>query len=208
MTRTDIRNITKRLFKSGGKRNLELIETHERSPKIVNAIIEIPKGTSAKYEYVADLDTFQLDRCLPSSMQYPCSYGFIPSTLAEDDDPLDILVYNDIPLERGTLVKCNVIGVLDMEDDSGRDWKILGAPTSHVRNYRSLKDIDPMFIKVASNFFKHYKDLNDKFVQVNDWHGKQKAQEIVKQCTSRYKPSKKLHEFLYHHDLSPDKLIY
>ncbi len=168
-------------------RNLELIEVHKDYPKIVNAVIEIPKGTSAKYEYVPELDTFQLDRCLPSSMQYPCSYGFVPSTLAEDSDPLDILVYNDIPIDRGTIVECNVIGVLDMEDDSGRDWKILGAPTTHVKNYRSLKDVDPMFTKVSSYFFKHYKDLNNKFVQVNDWHGKQKAFEIVKQCVNRHK---------------------
>ena len=87
---------------------------HESSPKVINAIVEIPKDTSAKYEYNADLDTFQLDRCLPSSMKYPCSYGFVPSTLAEDDDPLDILIYNNVPIERGTIVECNVIGALDM----------------------------------------------------------------------------------------------
>jgi len=180
-------NIVKALFDGSHSRNLELIETHPDSPKIVNAIVEIPKGTAAKYEYNPDLDLFQLDRCLPSSMMYPCSYGFIPSTFAEDNDPLDILVYNDVPIERGTLVECNVIGVLDMKDSDGRDWKILGTPTSHVRNYRSIKDIDPMFIKVASYFFKHYKDLNNKFVEVNDWHGKQKAHDIIKECYERFK---------------------
>ena len=188
MYKRDINNITRRAFESKKRRNLELVEVHKDTPKIINAIVEIPKGTAAKYEYNPELDMFQLDRCLPSSMQYPCSYGFVPSTLAEDGDPLDILIYNDTPIQRETLVECNVIGVLDMEDDSGRDWKILGAPTSHIKNYRSLKDIDPMFFKVASNFFKHYKDLNDKFVQVNDWHGKQKAQEIIKQCTARFNP--------------------
>ena len=168
MTKKDIRNITRHLFESNTQRNLELIETHEGSPKIVNAIVEIPKGTSAKYEYNAKLDTFQLDRCLPSSMQYPC------------------LVYNDTPIDRGTLVECNIVGALDMKDSGGRDWKILGTPTSHVRNYRSLKDIDPMFIKIASNFFKHYKDLNNSYVEVGDWHGKQKAYEIIKQCGERF----------------------
>tara|TARA_R100000664_G_C2753992_1_gene141494 strand:+ start:658 stop:1182 length:525 start_codon:yes stop_codon:yes gene_type:complete len=167
-------------------RNLELIEPHKQSPQIVNAIVEIPKGTSAKYEYNPKIDTFQLDRCLPSSMVYPCSYGFIPSTLAEDADPLDILIYNETPINRGTLVECNIIGALDMTDSGGRDWKILGAPTSHVRNYRSLKDIDPMFIKIASYFFKHYKDLNNSFVEVGEWHGKSVAQTVLKQCYRRH----------------------
>tara|TARA_R100001510_G_C7648848_1_gene206231 strand:- start:1369 stop:1971 length:603 start_codon:yes stop_codon:yes gene_type:complete len=195
--RKDIRNITKRLFESSSHRNLELIEVNESSPKIVNAIVEIPKGTSAKYEYNAELDTFQLDRCLPSSMKYPCSYGFVPSTLAEDDDPLDILIYNETPIDRGTLVECNVIGVLDMKDSGGQDWKILGTPISHVRKYRSIKDIDPMFIKVASYFFKHYKDLNNKFVEVGEWYGKQKAFDIIKECCDRFKPEESLEELTF-----------
>tara|TARA_R100000152_G_C6699445_1_gene129278 strand:- start:50 stop:649 length:600 start_codon:yes stop_codon:yes gene_type:complete len=194
--RDRLSEITRRLFESNTHRNLELIEINESSPKVVNAIVEIPKGTSAKYEYNAKLDTFQLDRCLPSSMQYPCSYGFIPSTLAEDNDPLDILIYNDTPIDRGTLVECNIIGALDMTDSGGRDWKILGTPTSHVRNYRSLKDIDPMFIKVASYFFKHYKDLNNSYVEVGDWHSKQKAYEIIKQCCNRFEPQKTLDEYI------------
>jgi len=170
-------------------RNLELIEINKGSPKVINTVVEIPKGTSAKYEYVPELDTFQLDRCLPSSMKYPCSYGFVPSTLAEDGDPLDVLIYNDTPIDRGTLVECNVIGVLDMKDSGGQDWKILGTPTSHVRDYRSLKDIDPMFIKVASYFFKHYKDLNNKYVEVGEWYGKQKAYNIIKECYLRFQPA-------------------
>tara|TARA_A100001391_G_C5047430_1_gene272487 strand:- start:781 stop:1380 length:600 start_codon:yes stop_codon:yes gene_type:complete len=194
--RDRLREITRRLFESNTHRNLELIEINESSPKVVNAIVEIPKGTSAKYEYNAKLDTFQLDRCLPSSMQYPCSYGFIPSTLAEDNDPLDILIYNDTPIDRGTLVECNIIGALDMTDSGGRDWKILGTPTSHVRNYRSLKDIDPMFMKVASYFFKHYKDLNNSYVEVGDWHSKQKAYEVIKQCCNRFQPQKTLDEYI------------
>jgi len=196
VTKKNIRDITRSLFEVSSHRNLELIETHESSPKVVNAIVEIPKGTSAKYEYNPKLDTFQLDRCLPSSMKYPCSYGFIPSTIAEDDDPLDILIYNDTPIDRGTLVECNIIGALDMTDSGGRDWKILGTPTSHVRNYRSLKDIDPMFMKIASNFFKHYKDLNNSYVEVGDWHGKTVAQTVIKQCCERFQPEKALTEYI------------
>mgnify|MGYP003135698087 FL=1 len=195
MKKTDIRNITKALFESTPHRNLELIETHESSPKVINAIVEIPKGTSAKYEYNAELDTFQLDRCLPSSMVYPCSYGFVPSTLAEDGDPLDVLIYNETPIDRGTLVECNVIGVLDMKDSGGQDWKLLVTPTSHVRKYRSLKDIDPMFIKIASYFFKHYKDLNNSYVEVGEWYGKQKAYDIIKDCCNRFNPTESLAKY-------------
>ena len=196
MTKKDISSITRRLFETSVHRNLELIEVNESSPKIVNAIVEIPKGTSAKYEYNPKLDTFQLDRCLPSSMMYPCSYGFVPSTLAEDNDPLDMLIYNDTPIDRGTLVECTVIGVLDMKDSGGQDWKILGTPTSHVRKYRSIKDIDPMFIKVASYFFRHYKDLNNKYVEVGDWYGKTKAYNIIKECCNRFNPIESLEEQL------------
>tara|TARA_R100000805_G_C3618947_1_gene121759 strand:+ start:1205 stop:1804 length:600 start_codon:yes stop_codon:yes gene_type:complete len=196
VTKKDISSITRRLFETSVHRNLELIEVNESSPKIVNAIVEIPKGTSAKYEYNPKLDTFQLDRCLPSSMMYPCSYGFVPSTLAEDNDPLDILIYNDTPIDRGTLVECTVIGVLDMKDSGGQDWKILGTPTSHVRKYRSIKDIDPMFIKVASYFFRHYKDLNNKYVEVGDWYGKTKAYNIIKECCNRFNPIESLEEQL------------
>jgi inorganic pyrophosphatase len=194
VTKKDISSITRRLFETSVHRNLELIEVNESSPKVVNAIVEIPKGTSAKYEYNPKLDTFQLDRCLPSSMMYPCSYGFVPSTLAEDNDPLDILIYNDTPIDRGTLVECTVIGVLDMKDSGGQDWKILGTPTSHVRKYRSIKDIDPMFIKVASYFFRHYKDLNNKYVEVGDWYGKQFAYDIIKDCCDRFNPTETLEE--------------
>tara|TARA_R100001015_G_C4626778_1_gene185963 strand:+ start:1355 stop:1954 length:600 start_codon:yes stop_codon:yes gene_type:complete len=196
VTKKDISSITRRLFETSVHRNLELIEVNESSPKVVNAIVEIPKGTSAKYEYNPKLDTFQLDRCLPSSMMYPCSYGFVPSTLAEDNDPLDMLIYNDTPIDRGTLVECTVIGVLDMKDSGGQDWKILGTPTSHVRKYRSIKDIDPMFIKVASYFFRHYKDLNNKYVEVGDWYGKQFAYDIIKDCCDRFNPTETLEEQL------------
>lgn len=180
-------NIVKTLFDGSHSRNLELIKTNSDSPRIINAVVEIPKGTSAKYEYNPELDMFQLDRCLPSSMIYPCTYGFVPSTFAEDNDPLDILIYNDVPIQRGTLVECNVIGALDMTDSGGRDWKILGTPTSHVKKYRSLKDIDPMFLKIASYFFKHYKDLNNSYVKVGDWHGKEKTYNVIEECVERFK---------------------
>tara|TARA_B100000989_G_scaffold115828_1_gene85256 strand:- start:8001 stop:8513 length:513 start_codon:yes stop_codon:yes gene_type:complete len=165
--------------------NLYNIPIHQKSPNIVNAIVEIPKGTSVKYEYDKDFGVFKYDRSLTSAMTYPCSYGYIPSTLGEDGDPLDFLVYNSTPIDRATLVECKVIGILDMEDDGEKDYKILGVPTSHVRRHYSLKSIDPMFLKIASNFFAHYKDLSKKQVKVFDWHEKDHAQKIINEAIQR-----------------------
>ena len=164
--------------------NLYKIPQNKDWPSIVNAIIEIPKGTSAKYEYDNDLGLFKYDRSLLSAMTYPASYGFIPQTMADDGDALDILVYNSIPIERATLVECKVIGVLDMDDDGEKDYKILGTPTSHIRNYESLDDIDSLFLEVCKNFFQHYKELNFKKVEIFEWHDRKKAIEIVKSSLS------------------------
>lgn len=159
--------------------NLYHIAPHHDTPNTVHAVVEIPRGTSAKYEYDPVIEAFRLDRCLSSAMTYTCNYGFIPSTKAEDDDPLDILIYNSTPLMRGTLVECGVIGVLDMMDNGEKDYKILAVPSTHVKKYQSVSDIDPMFLKITKNFFKHYKDLEDKVVEVGDWLDKQHAIDII-----------------------------
>jgi len=161
--------------------NLYKIPLHKDYPHKVYGVIEIPKGTSAKYEYDPDLGVFMYDRSLLSAMTYPASYGFIPMTKAEDGDALDILVYNAIPIARGTVVECTVLGVLDMNDDGEKDYKILGVPTSHIRNYKSLDDVDPLFLEVSRNFFQHYKELNGKSVEILNWHDKAKAQKIINQ---------------------------
>lgn len=163
--------------------NLYKIKQHKNFPKTIEAVVEIPKGTSAKYEY-DDRGFFRYDRSLISAMVYPASYGFIPKTLAEDGDALDVLVYNRIPIDRGTVVECNVLGVLDMEDEDSngamnKDYKILAVPTSHVRDYNSLKDVDPHFLQICKNFFSHYKDLNNQKVKVLNWHEKEVAWDII-----------------------------
>lgn len=169
--------------------NLYKIPTHGDSPKVVNAIVEISKGTSAKYEYDPELECFVLDRCLMSAMVYPASYGYIPSTLADDNDPLDIIIYNATPIDRGTLVECNVIGCLDMTDENQKDYKLLGCPISHVRQYETLDDIDPLFLDVAENFFTHYKEIEGKQVQTDGWLRRADTYDIVNQAVKN-----KLHE--------------
>ena len=163
--------------------NLYNIPTHKKSPEYINAIIEIPRGTSAKYEYDKDLSVFRLDRCLQSAMIYPGNYGFIPNTLAADGDPLDVVVFNQTPIQRGTLVECKVLGSLNMTDNGAKDYKILAVPISHYKTYESLNDIEDLFLDVTKNFFEHYKDLNETTVTVGKWHGKQRAQEIIKNDT-------------------------
>jgi inorganic pyrophosphatase len=166
--------------------NLYNLNQPSNFPHRVNAVVEIPKGTSAKYEYSPD-GYFFYDRSLSSAMVYPASYGFIPETLGDDGDALDILVYNSTPIERGTVVQCKIIGVLDMTDEGDKDYKLLGVPTSHVRRYNTLKNIDPLFLDISKNFFLHYKDLNDKQVEVYDWHEKDFAYNILQKGATTWK---------------------
>tara|TARA_R110002020_G_scaffold347796_3_gene561466 strand:- start:714 stop:1265 length:552 start_codon:yes stop_codon:yes gene_type:complete len=161
--------------------NLYDVPIHKNSPTIINTIVEIPKGTNAKYEYHPAYEIFRLDRCLSSAMAYPANYGFIPQTKAEDNDPLDIIIYNNIPIDRGTLVECKVVGMLDMVDEGLNDHKIIGIPLYHsrVNDFNSYEDLDEMFLKITENFFKHYKDLNDKEVKVNSWCGPHEAKQVI-----------------------------
>ena len=164
----------------------ERIPIGKKFPDTINCIIEIPKGTSAKYEYNEELDIFQLARCLYSSMIYTASYGFIPQTHALDNDPLDVIVYNNIPIQTGALVEVRPIATLDMTDNGSKDYKVVGVPTSHVREYRSLKDLEAHWVSTTLNFFSHYKDLEDKVVQVDGWLSKSKTKKIIIEAHNRY----------------------
>ena len=155
------------------------IPPHKDSPSKIWAVIEIPKDTNVKYEYEPEFDLFKYDRSLLSAMVYPASYGFVPNTLTEDKDALDVMVYNAMPIQTGTIVECRVLGVLDMIDDGYRDYKILAVPISHIKDYKKLEDIDPAFLNICKNFFSHYKDLIKKKVEVYDWHGIDRAKEII-----------------------------
>jgi len=163
--------------------NLYNLPTHEKSPRIVNAVIEIEEGSKNKYEYDGDLGVFMYDRCLNSAMVYPASYGFVPNTLCDDGDPLDIIVISPEPIKRATVVEAKVLGVLDMEDEGAKDYKIIAVPNFYTRKYFSLKDIEDSFLEISKNFFAHYKDLSmsgDR-VKVFDWHDKDFAHKIIKE---------------------------
>ena len=119
-------------------------------------------------------------------MIYTASYGFIPQTHALDNDPLDIIVYNNIPIQTGALVEVRPIATLDMTDNGSKDYKVVGVPTSHVREYRSLKDLEAHWVSTTLNFFSHYKDLEDKVVQVDGWLSKSKTKRIIIEAHNRY----------------------
>lgn len=158
----------------------------KEAPDIVECVIEIAKDTSVKYEYDEDMHVFRMDRCLISSMSYPASYGFIPSTYADDDDALDMLVYNSMPVATGTCVKVRVLGCLDMTDDGKKDYKLVGVPLFNPNHYHDISDLDPVFLKVTRNFFQHYKELEGKDVQIDNWKSADFAKSVVETAHGRY----------------------
>ena len=161
----------------------------DNSPCVINCIIEIPKGTSTKYEYDEDLDIIKLNRCLYSSMNYPGSYGFIPQTLALDDDPLDVIVYNNTPINSGALVEVTPIATVDMTDNGDKDYKVVCVPTSHIKQYRSIKDLEAHWVSKTLNFFTHYKELEDKKVIIDGWLSKTCTKKIIKDSHIRWQQS-------------------
>ena len=166
--------------------NLFNISQPEDFPKSIYAVVEIPKNTNVKYEYDHINGYFLYDRALLSPMIYPSSYGFIPQTMAEDNDPLDVLIYNSMPIDRGVVVKCRPLGYLSMIDNGDVDHKVLAIPESHIRNHKSLTDIDDLFLKLCENFFANYKRLsNHKHIETETfgWKGTDEAIDLIKKCT-------------------------
>ena len=138
---------------------------------VVDAWIEIPKGSQNKYEHDKESHVIRLDRVLHSSVHYPTDYGYIPGTLAEDGDPLDILVLISVPTFPGCVVEARVLGALSMEDEKGEDTKILAAAVGDPRlnELRSLDDVPAHTRREIEHFFATYKDLEKKWSKVRDW---------------------------------------
>ena len=161
--------------------NLYEIPTHKESPQVVNAIVEIPKGSNHKYEYSPEYDQFVLDRTLMSAMVYPANYGFISSTFADDGDALDILVLAGEPIDKGTIVPTRVIAALHMIDGGEVDYKLIGVPISAYRkdHIKTFEDVDPLLIDIIENFFKHYKELEGKQVVLKGWINQEDTYKII-----------------------------
>lgn len=154
----------------------------------LNVIIEIPMLSRVKYELDKDTGLIKYDRVLYSPMHYPCNYGFVPQTLWDDGDPLDVLVMGAEPLVPGCLVEARPIGVLDMIDGGEGDAKVLAVPTADPRwkNTRDISDLEPHFLDEIKHFFTVYKDLQKKKVQVGDWRDKDEAAKDVAKSIEQY----------------------
>lgn len=162
-----------------------------KNPELYNCIVEIPKGSNQKYEYNEHYNIFQLNRTLPSTLVYPMSYGFFPNTLAEDNDPLDIIVYGSYPIATGAMVECGVVGALWLKDKGDMDYKIVVIPKFHhkFKKYKDVKDLDPIVLSHTKNFFEIYK-LDKKEVVVKNWMNKSAAIKIIEKSMKRYQESK------------------
>lgn len=153
--------------------------------KIVNVFVEIPQGGNIKYELDKESGIIFVDRFVYTAMAYPFNYGFIPGTVADDGDPLDVLVVSSVPVQAGVVLPSVVIGMLEMEDEEGVDTKLVAVPTAKIDPvYGVLSDVTelPELIRnKMKHFFEHYKELEPgKWVKVREWKGAQVAFEEVK----------------------------
>lgn len=163
------------------------IPVGEKSPNIVNAIIEIPQGSSNKYEYDPALDRFVLDRVLYSPLYYPTDYGWIAGTLSEDGDPLDILVFATHPTFPGCVIRARPIGVLHMHDEKGEDYKIIAVASTDPRfdEVTKLEDLNKHIRKEIVYFFSTYKQLECKETEILGWYGTDLAYKVINESVER-----------------------
>ncbi len=158
----------------------------------INVLIEIPKGSNIKYELDKDSGAIFLDRILYGSQFYPANYGFVPNTLADDGDPIDVLVLSSEAVIPGCIIKSRIIGVFIMEDENGQDEKIVAVPTikldPKMAKINSLEDLPEIELAQIKHFFETYKDFEPgKWVKVTGFDGREKAIEFVNKSIANYK---------------------
>jgi inorganic pyrophosphatase len=164
------------------------LPTGEGAPGEVNAVIEIPRGQTNKYEYDKTLHVFRLDRTLYSPVHYPGDYGFIPRTLSDDGDPLDVLVLVDAPSFTGCVMTVRPIGFLEMVDQGQGDEKVLAVGTNNpiFKGVRDYQELYPHLLREIEHFFTIYKELEAKTTRIVGWHDATRAREVISECQSRY----------------------
>ena len=158
-------------------------------PGLLNVLVEIPAGSKNKYEFDKDMGALILDRVLFSSVQYPYDYGFVPNTLADDGDPLDGMVLMDQPTFPGCVIASRPIGMLEMIDGGDRDEKILCVPAEDPRfaQVKSLDDIAAHRLDEIAEFFRSYKNLENKVTEILGWQNVDKVKPLVQQCIEAVK---------------------
>lgn len=163
-----------------------------RAPDQFNVIIEIPMNADpVKYEVDKDSGALFVDRFMSTAMHYPCNYGYIPQTLSDDGDPVDVLVITPVPLVPGCVVTCRPIGILNMEDEAGTDAKLLAVPIDKVlpiyTHWQKPEDLNELRLRTIQHFFEHYKDLEPgKWVKVTGWDGPDAARQEIRNGLAAY----------------------
>jgi inorganic pyrophosphatase len=172
---------------------LDRVDAGRDLPNDVNVIIEIPANADpVKYEVDKDTGALFVDRFLGTAMHYPCNYGYIPNTLCEDGDPLDVLVVTPFPLVSGCVVRCRPLGMLNMNDEKGEDSKLVAVPIRKqcptYDKVDSIADLPKILLDQIAHFFEHYKDLEPgKWAKVGEWGGVEAARTEILQSIERYR---------------------
>lgn len=173
--------------------NLDRVSSGTDVPNDINVIIEIPAHSDpVKYEVDKETGAMFVDRFMTTAMHYPCNYGYVPHTLSNDGDPVDVLVVTPVPLIPGSVIRCRPVGVLKMTDESGDDAKVLAVPIDKLsRIYERAMDISDMprqLLDQIAHFFEHYKDLDEgKWVRVQGWGGVQEAKNEIMASVKMYR---------------------
>ncbi|KGB27293.1 inorganic pyrophosphatase [Candidatus Liberibacter solanacearum] len=170
---------------------LDAISIGSNPPVDVNVFIEISLGGyPIKYEIDKKSGALKVDRFVSTSMLYPGNYGFIPHTLSDDGDPIDVIIYNSEPILPGSFISVRPIGVMKMEDDGGMDEKIFAVPSKHItslyESIQSYEDVPSSHLQKIEHFFKHYKDLESgKWAKLDGWEGVKSAHKIILEAIER-----------------------
>ena len=162
--------------------DLESVPVGEDAPEVVNVVVEVPVGSRNKYEYQPEFGLISRDRVLPGGVRYPTDYGFIPSTVTDDGEPLDVMVAAYDPVFPGCVLRARPVGVLDATDGSGADRTILAIPGDDPRfaDIRELDDLSGENLREIEQFYVTYKQLEgDEEAEIHGWLSKQEAQEII-----------------------------
>jgi inorganic pyrophosphatase len=175
--------------------NLDRVTPGDRVPDEVNVIIEIPsRSDPVKYEVDKETGAMMVDRFMSTAMYYPCNYGYVPHTLSEDGDPVDILVITPVPLISGSVIRCRPVGMLKMADEAGNDVKVLAVPgkglAGEYNTVNTTEDLPAALLAQITHFFQHYKDLEpNKWVKIEGWTGPEDARKEILASIERYKQS-------------------
>jgi len=176
--------------------NIDAIAVGNHPPEDVNVIVEVPiGGEPIKYELDKAAGTLVVDRFLHTPMRYPGNYGFVPHTLSDDGDPIDVLIANTRPIVPGAVINVRPIGVLKMEDDGGGDEKIIAVPvpklTKRYENVHNFTDLPTITREQIQHFFEHYKDLEPgKLVKLIGWGDAAEARRLIVEAIAREKAKK------------------